>query len=285
MRANGAMTSGNIKHTCESNGLVATCACSSGKYGTGDCTVTDLKDCSFPMTELCPNSKYPKDCPSLDMVFIYYTGSSSNVFGIDTSKTGYYFDGRVYENQYALCAKRKETVTIKSKNYPTESFGVRDNSSELYIFADQILAFHVEVPGLSGDSDSTSFKSIEGGKYVFNHNGLLDLRALEQSVDFNRTATFRIIRNESFGGFLAFESISQPNHYIRHENFRLKVKAENESELYLDDANLFQLVTHVTANMQASNNNQAPGSLVGGVWERPVLIGVTTVLMIGMAMY
>ena len=45
-----------------------------------------------------------------------------------------------------------------------------------------------------------------------------------------------------FQGFVAFESTSQPGHYIHHQSYRLKIHNEDESELFKNDAS-FELVT------------------------------------------
>ena len=94
--------------------------------------------------------------------------------------------------------EQTETVTIKSKNFPTHSFGVRNNPNELYISDGNNILFHVEVPGLSGDSDSASFKSIGEGKYVFEENGLLYLKSLsvEATPALKQQATFKISKDK-----------------------------------------------------------------------------------------
>ena len=45
-------------------------------------------------------------------------------------------------------------------------------------------------------------------------------------------------------GFVAFESVSQPGSYIRHQNSRLHVHAEEDEELYKNDAS-WELVNHI----------------------------------------
>ena len=121
--------------------------------------------------------------------YIRHNGSSLKVHNDDGSE--------LFQND-ASFELITQAVTIKSKNVPTHSFGIGDNTNELYIFADKKLAFHVEVPGLSGDSDSVSFKSIENGTYFYNDNGLLNLKSIEQSVDFKKAATFKIEHDKFF---------------------------------------------------------------------------------------
>ena len=43
-------------------------------------------------------------------------------------------------------------------------------------------------------------------------------------------------------GFVAFESISQPGSFIRHQDGRLKVHVEDDDHLYKNDAS-FEIVT------------------------------------------
>ena len=96
---------------------------------------------------------------------------------------------------YSNCV---EPVTIRSMNSPSKSFGKLVNSSELYVTNDGKIQFYVKTPGLTGDSDSASFQSVDEGKYFVNHNGLLDLKAVEESEDFNKVATFKVRRQQFY---------------------------------------------------------------------------------------
>ena len=106
----------------------------------------------------------------------------------------------IFLNVLHFLLEQIETVKIKSKNFPTHYFGVVGIPNELYLSNDKSVAFHVYVPGLSGDSDSASFKSVEDGKYIFNDNGLLYMKALstEASADLKKRATFKISKDKFF---------------------------------------------------------------------------------------
>ena len=49
-------------------------------------------------------------------------------------------------------------------------------------------------------------------------------------------------------GFVAFESVNQPGSYIRHQNSRLYVHAEEDEELYKNDAS-WELVNHISGGI------------------------------------
>ena len=44
-------------------------------------------------------------------------------------------------------------------------------------------------------------------------------------------------------GFVAFESIIQPGHYIRHQGYRLKVDNQEQEEKFKNEAS-FEIVKH-----------------------------------------
>ena len=93
-----------------------------------------------------------------------------------------------------------ETVTITSKNYGDHKFGIRpdDSSSELYIVPDHFVPFAKISPGLTGGTDTVSFKSKYDGKYMKNENGKINLRRLEENSDYALAATFKIHPNKFF---------------------------------------------------------------------------------------
>ena len=83
-------------------------------------------------------------------------------------------------------------------NHPTYSVGVFDDSDDLWMTTDHIIEFRAEIPGLSGDSTSASFKSIGDGKYISNQHGLLDLKSIEQSEQLKKAASFKIHKDKFF---------------------------------------------------------------------------------------
>ena len=96
-------------------------------------------------------------------------------------------------------------VKIRSKNVPTHEIGIgpNDHLDELYIepsgwYPDKTIVFYMEVPGLSGDSDTASFKSIEDGKYICIDDGLLNLKSIEASEEFKKDATFNVTKDTFF---------------------------------------------------------------------------------------
>ena len=108
VKAEGRMTSSNVKATCEKNGLVNTCvgdkSCS---YTTSDCTVTGLTGCDSPLIDISRkscNGGYPTSCPRLDGVFVYMASWPLGACGVISRD--YCADGNDFSNQWALCAER-----------------------------------------------------------------------------------------------------------------------------------------------------------------------------------
>ena len=103
------MTSSNIKQACESAGFVATCACSDDI----SCTETALKNCRMPMTELsldlC-NTEFPKDCPGLEGVFIYFTLHGYDGVSGDNNGDNDWIRGSSYQDGFALCAENSSKL-------------------------------------------------------------------------------------------------------------------------------------------------------------------------------
>ena len=67
-------------------------------------------------------------------------------------------------------------------------------SKELYITKENILSFYEIRPGLQpDDSSSASFQSVKDGKYIVNENSLLEVKQNEESDEFKKAATFKIV--------------------------------------------------------------------------------------------
>ena len=107
-------------------------------------------------------------------------------------------------------SKEYETVTIKSKNYPNYSFGVRRESiSDLYITTGHVISFDKLTPGLTGNPESVSFRSIEDGKYIVNQDTLLRLKEFKHNEDFKKAASFNIIHDKFFAVSILYQILPQ----------------------------------------------------------------------------
>ena len=96
-------------------------------------------------------------------------------------------------------------------NYPEHFFGITANSeSSMYITTDTLWdtvhTFYIIRPGLTGDPETASLKSMENGKYAVNQNKLLRLKEIDQSVDFKRAATFKIIQDKFVSVSIVYKS-------------------------------------------------------------------------------
>ena len=60
------------------------------------------------------------------------------------------------------------------------------------------MSFNTINPGLSGDPDSSSFQSNQDGKYMFNQDTILQLKQNEESEEYKKAASFKVIPNKFF---------------------------------------------------------------------------------------
>ena len=96
-------------------------------------------------------------------------------------------------------------------NYPEHFFGISEHSeSSMYIVTnvtqDRVHTFYIIRPGLTGDPETVSLKSMENEKYAVNQNKLVRLKENDQSVDFKRAATFKIIQDKFVSVSIIYKS-------------------------------------------------------------------------------
>ena len=92
---------------------------------------------------------------------------------------------------------------MQSRNCPQRRFTTEINASgkdriPLSIAKDNFTSFYVESPGLTTDPEFVSFRSSEDAKYLVNSNLLLELKEFEDSDEFRKAASFRIIQDKFF---------------------------------------------------------------------------------------
>jgi hypothetical protein len=95
-------------------------------------------------------------------------------------------------------------------------------------------------PGLNGEQDKISFESADyRGHYLRYFNGELDLERREGARDsdnYDTDASFQGRSNHWYEGYMAFESQREPGRFIRHRGWRLRVEADDSTELFRMDA-------------------------------------------------
>ena len=77
------------------------------------------------------------------------------------------------------------------------------------------------------------------GYFLRHFEGLVDLEAREGARDpdnFADDTTFYIRRDKYFPGYLSFEPVNKPGHFIHRQGYRLKLSAADDSELFKNDA-------------------------------------------------
>ncbi|KAI8498605.1 Kelch repeat and BTB domain-containing protein 8, partial [Branchiostoma belcheri] len=104
----GAMTSTNVKTTCEAAGYVTPCPGDSDcRYSSSSCVFTGLEDCIHPMKELsqvlCSISSSPETCDQLDGVYQFMNWRNDNSCGMESGDWCVF--GSERQDRYALCAR------------------------------------------------------------------------------------------------------------------------------------------------------------------------------------
>lgn len=72
------------------------------------------------------------------------------------------------------------------------------------------------------------------GRYIRHKGSLGYVEKLTDNLA-RKDATFRIVPGLA-GKCRSFESVNYPNHFLRHQNFRLKLAARSNDRLFLEDA-------------------------------------------------
>ena len=105
-------------------------------------------------------------------------------------------------------------------------------------------------PGLSEQEGTLSLRSADS-RYIRHYERLLLLDKpskkptkeassltsnTEQDDLFNADATFILHEDHFFTGFVSFESVNYPNHFIYHDVIQLKIKKANASEAFWERA-------------------------------------------------
>ena len=125
------------------------------------------------------------------------------------------------------------TELLQSKNFPDHYIGVTDGNEGRIV---KNLTHWRIVPGISGIQGSVSFQSVRDSNVFLRHRNHLIYRDTFEDLElFRADASFYIRNNAFFEGYVALESVNYPEHFIRHQNYRLKI-AKDSSDLYKNDA-------------------------------------------------
>ena len=123
VKANGSMTSDNVKRTCENANLVNTCVGDSTcKYSTKGCVVTSLTACGIAMgkelSQVICSSDDLRQCPELYDVYAYFPNwkEDGSACGVEKNelRVNYCAKGSHFFNKYALCASKIPYIKYES---------------------------------------------------------------------------------------------------------------------------------------------------------------------------
>ena len=119
------------------------------------------------------------------------------------------------------------SVVVQSKNFQSFYWG-SDNNRDFKISTNGY-KLSIISPGLTGQSGTVSFQSANNpNQYLRHYNYLIDLEdrySARNSHIFTKDATFWLRTDKFFPGFVSFEAVNVANHFIRHQNYRLKINS------------------------------------------------------------
>ena len=134
--------------------------------------------------------------------------------------------------------KNPGPYVFKSSNYPDYYLSLKSGTTEGYIEKNNIQSFLV-VPCLAGNADAVSLQLYTKQNFYLktdNNKMLIDVEARQTNSAFDLEACFKIKPDRFKVGYVAFESVSKPNHFIRHQGYRLKLHKAASDDLYKKDA-------------------------------------------------
>ncbi|XP_035685573.1 uncharacterized protein LOC118422164 [Branchiostoma floridae] len=120
----GAMTSANVKATCEAAGYVTPCPGDSEcRYSSSSCVVTGLEDCIRPMNDiskvLCESESTPHTCAQLDGVYQFMNNWKSDDDACGAESGRWCIEGSERQDRYAFCAEDRNVTTIGVATHDT----------------------------------------------------------------------------------------------------------------------------------------------------------------------
>jgi len=77
-------------------------------------------------------------------------------------------------------------------------------------------------------------------RYILHRKFLGYVESIYIDNEVEKNASFRLVNGLANSGCTSFESINLSGHYLRHENYRIKLAKNNGSELFKQDATFCQ---------------------------------------------
>lgn len=127
---------------------------------------------------------------------------------------------------------------IQSYNHPSKYFGL--TGRDAYVLVTPELWIPIR-PGLAGHNGSVSFRSCHNARKYLRHTGfLLYNDDFENTQLFKLEATFSE-RKRFYPGTTAYESVNNPNCFIRHQYWRLRLHSYSAAPLYKNDVSFIEV--------------------------------------------
>ena len=127
---------------------------------------------------------------------------------------------------------------FRSFNFPQHYLSFKTGTTEGFIANNNKQGFLV-VPCLAGNKNAVSLKLYTKQNFYLKadlERMLINVEVKQTNSDFSLASCFKIRHNQFKDGFVAFESLAKPGHFIRHQGYRLKLHPAASDELYKKDA-------------------------------------------------
>jgi hypothetical protein len=107
-----------------------------------------------------------------------------------------------------------------------------------------------------------SLRAVNSPERYIRHRGFLGFIEPVNSELARQDASFRIVPGLANSNCKSFESVNAPNHFLRHEQFRLKLSPRVEQQLFKDDATFCIVPGLGNSNASSFESVNAPGHYI-----------------------
>lgn len=142
------------------------------------------------------------------------------------------------ETTFLFANTRSNEIILVPYNYPDYIIGFNEQQ-DIYVVDDIKYRFRI-VKGLNGEPGTISLQyGVNGNSYVTHNGTLVYLQTNDNTFQFKQNASFYPRLNKFMSGYVALESSSKPGHFLRLQNYTMKLHVEKRSDNFRKDASLY----------------------------------------------
>ncbi|XP_057300043.1 uncharacterized protein LOC130630533 [Hydractinia symbiolongicarpus] len=142
------------------------------------------------------------------------------------------------ETTFIFANTRSNEIILVPYNYPGYIIGFNEQQ-DIYVVDDVEYRFRI-VKGLNGEPSTISLQfGVSGNSYVTHNGSLVYLQTNDNTFQFKQKASFYPRLNKFVSGYVALESSSKPGHFLRLQNYTMKLHAEERFGNFKKDASLY----------------------------------------------